>query len=186
MQRWVQDPNYTARVSRVPQRFKAAARSQNAIGWRHLFLGRMSKEYRNLYQELTGPEDPSTTGAMAKKWGAEFVTLVWAIFEHIWNERNATLHGQRGDDRKRKALHRISRLYESRSRVLPQDRFLFDKTLESWEALSSTRIERWCNTAEKAIAKSSSMGVSQILATHWSLEDYFIRTDRPPGTHGTS
>ncbi len=33
LQRWIQDPNYSARISRVPQRFKNAARTQNAIGW---------------------------------------------------------------------------------------------------------------------------------------------------------
>ncbi len=146
-----------------------------------MFLGRMSREYRRLYQILTEPDNLAAAETKAKKWGKDFVSSVWDLFEQIWQERNAALHGQWGDDRKRKAMIRIWQLYELRSNVLPQDRFLFDKSLESWEGLSSTRIEQWCNATEKAIDKSISMGVSHTMATHRSLDDYFIRTNRPPG-----
>ncbi len=67
------------------------------------------------------------------------------------------------------------------SAILPQDWFLFEKQLKSWESHSGTRINRWCEVAEKAITKSTSMGLNHIIAPHHSLNNFIIHTARTLG-----
>ena len=78
-------------------------------------------------------------------------------------------------------MARLHHLYSHKDSVLPQDKWLFAKTIESWEGLSSYWIQGWCNSADKAIAKSVNLGLSQIIATHRSLDVFVICMARPPG-----
>jgi hypothetical protein len=72
--------------------YHSAIRSQETIGWRHLFAGWISQEWLQLQTE-------STTITNVRKchssvWGASIVEVLLSQFIKLWELRNDKVHGK--------------------------------------------------------------------------------------------
>jgi hypothetical protein len=94
----------TVDIDNYPVRFHAAIKSQDSIGWQHLFAGRLSQEWLLLQEQ-------STTVTKVQKrhssvWGASIVEVLLSQFIKLWELRNEEVHGkteeQQEKTRKRK------------------------------------------------------------------------------------
>jgi hypothetical protein len=72
----------TVDIDNYPVRFHAAIKSQDSIGWQHLFAGRLSQEWLLLQEQ-------STTVTKVQKrhssvWGASIVEVLLSQFIKLW------------------------------------------------------------------------------------------------------
>jgi hypothetical protein len=79
-------------VSNYPIKYANASLSQEQIGWRHFFAGKISQEWLKLQAD-------STNKTVGKKrdcyvWGASIVEITQKYFNKLWKQRNEEVHGK--------------------------------------------------------------------------------------------
>ncbi len=68
----------------------AFIKQHHSIGWFHLFLGGLSKKWRQVYQLLI-PTSPFPEAG--QHWGVMFISNLWQVMQLIWASSNALLYG---------------------------------------------------------------------------------------------
>ena len=146
-----------------PPSFKNVLLSQTDIGWKHLFHGKLSNLWFQMYESSrtqgTQGEERKTESYV---WGASIVEVFLRSHIRLWETRNHEVHGDKHttDARqkletfhRRKAIHEIKKLYAMEDRIRPSDKFLFpDITILLAKDTASLR--EYVSSHRKAIRNS--------------------------------
>ena len=167
------DPEY------VHPNFQLLVIEQNAIGWHHLFRGRLSKEWRrhqDIHLSTNEKSDPKKSGA---QWSRSVVTHFLQRWLQLWKLRNNSRHGEDPETvaiALRIQVHReLAQLYSFRHEIMPRDKDLFYLTVaEHIEAHPGTTvIQNWLSTNRTLIVASAQEAVRRSLQGLHSIATYF-------------
>jgi hypothetical protein len=78
--------------NKYPLKFRQAIRSQNHIGWRHLFSGKISQEWLQLQEQST--KVLIGRRRLSYVWGALIVELLLKQFINLLELWNEEVHGK--------------------------------------------------------------------------------------------
>ncbi|OEU08199.1 hypothetical protein FRACYDRAFT_249987 [Fragilariopsis cylindrus CCMP1102] len=144
-------------ISKYPLKYATAILSQESIGWRHFFAGKLS-------QEWTKHHDNSTYRTIGKKrdgyvWGAAIVEVTLRHFIQLWELRNEEVHGksvvQQEKTRKTKLSADARKLNALRDQARPIDMGLFHNDIEEFIDQSTAQtIATFISSHRKAIMNS--------------------------------
>ena len=103
-------------VKKFPRKYQRAINTQHKIGWRHLFMGKLSEEYIQLYENTyvatSSQDDPQKTKYVdGYIWGANI----------LWETRNKNIQGDSDNNnerlRKEKLTEKATELYSFRDSI---------------------------------------------------------------------
>ena len=127
-------PDMALDPAEYPPDVNRLIRRQNAIGWKHLWLGRFSVEWSDM-QDNFYTRNPTSDDAKKKKkltgqrWQVAIIGEIWDQWRVIWDSRNQDLHGaderQRAEVETREVRRDIRDLYDLRARLDPHLQALF-------------------------------------------------------------
>jgi hypothetical protein len=144
-------------VSKYPIKYANAILSQERIGWRHFFSGKVTQEWMKLQNESTN----KTAGKKREGyvWGASIVEITLTHFIQLWELRNEEVHGKTAEqqDRTRKTKLSIDarKLNELKDKARPVDMGLFHADIEEYlERSTAQTIGTYISSHRKAIANS--------------------------------
>ena len=75
-----------------PIEFRTAIISQNRIGWRHWFMGKVSVDWLRIYGMMTSKADRDETDE--ELWGRKVVEYTVRHIMEVWESRNKDVHGE--------------------------------------------------------------------------------------------
>ena len=162
----------TVDETKYPPRYTQAITTQNMIGWRHLFGGKLSQEWLILQEESKRKTKGHKRSSFV--WGASIIEVILSHFIELWELRNEEVHGkteeQQERTRKAKLMTEVRRLNSLRTKARPSDECLFiDNVDEFIEKSSAKSIATFISSHRRAIvnsvkkwAKLSHTGVSTI------------------------
>ena len=137
-----------------------AVREQDKIGWKHIFLGRISNGWSTI-QETYVSQNPTTwrdekypIEAAMKRWRSTFILSLLQYGLDLWIERNNHVHGDTPKNRafikRRKLIERAQDLYTEGPSSVPQQQnrlfHNFEKRIEG----STRSLEGWIELVELA------------------------------------
>ena len=161
--------------NKYPVKYHKAIHTQTHIGWRQVFMGRLSQEWEKLQGTTTLHTGKTRTAFL---WGASVleVTLQYSI--ELWEQRNSDVHGHTSTEQTQKLLERhrqtIHKLLEYKPYILPVDTFLFDDIDDTLAHSSAQTLGNWIATRQHAI-KASAAKARQLSATNTpSILQWFI------------
>jgi hypothetical protein len=173
-------------VSKYPIKYANAIISQERIGWRHFFSGKISQEWAKL-------QNNSTIKTVGKKregyvWGAAVVETTLRQVILLWELRNEEVHGktveQQENTRKTKLSIDARKLNEMKDKARPADMGLFHGDIEAFIDISTAQtIATFISSHRKAIGNSvkkhtaaSRAGATSIVQwiRSWSSNDEVI------------
>jgi hypothetical protein len=144
-------------ISKFPIRFANAILSQERIGWRHFFAGKISQEWLQL-------QENSTNKTIGKKrdcyvWGASVVEVTLTYFIKLWELRNEEVHGksveQQERTRKTKLSTDVRKLNAQKDKARPADMGLFHNDIEEFiDSSTAQTIATFISSHKRAIANS--------------------------------
>ena len=160
-------------ISKFPIRFANAIISQERIGWRHFFAGKISQEWLLL-------QEHSTNKTIGKKrdcyvWGASVAETTLSYFIKLWELRNEEVHGKTVEQQERTRKAKLSidarKLNELKDKARPVDMGLFHNDIDEFLEISTAQsIATYISSHRKAIANSvkqykaaSQAGVTSII-----------------------
>jgi hypothetical protein len=128
--------------------------SQEQIGWRHFFAGKISQEWLKLHAG-------STNKTIGKKrecyvWGASIVEITLKYFIRLWEQRNEEVHGktteQQETTRKSKLSIDARKLNKLKDKARPVDMGLFRAYIEEFlDDSTAQTIATYISSHRKAI-----------------------------------
>jgi hypothetical protein len=138
-------------VSKYPIKYANAILSQDRIGWRHFFAGKITQEWTKLHDNNRKITDGKKRDGYV--WGAAIVELTLQHFITLWELRNEEVHGktvvQQGRTRKTRKLN------ELKDKARPVDMGLFHANIEEFLDKSTAQtIATYISSHRKAIANS--------------------------------
>ena len=148
--------NGTVNAHKYPDKFHKAIHSQSHIGWRQVFMGRLSQEWEQL-QGNTKLKTGKTRTAFL--WGASVVEVTLQYTIELWEQRNSDVHGHTATEQTQKLLERhrttIHKLLEYKPHILPIDNFLFADIDDTLANSNSQTLGNWIATRQHAIKASA-------------------------------
>ena len=93
-------------VKTFARKYQRASNTQYKIDWRHLFMGKISQEWIQLYKD-TYVAPPLQDDTKKRKyvdgyiWGANVVETLIQQMIILWKTRNKVIHGEDDDDNER-------------------------------------------------------------------------------------
>ena len=156
-------------IDKYPVKYHRALITQNNIGWRHIFMGRISQEWL----EIQGSKMTTNgTRREAYIWGASVVEVSITSFIELWEQRNEEVHGKTEAQKQNRRLAKLStevrHLHSMRHLTRPSDDFLFydDDELEQFlEKATATTAANFIST-NKRIIKHSIVAAKKQAITH--------------------
>jgi hypothetical protein len=147
----------TVEIRKYPVRFHAALTSQETIGWRHLFAGKISQEW--LLLQENSKTITQTRKRHSSVWGASIVEIMLSQFIKLWELRNEEVHGkteeQQEKTRKMKLSIEMKRLNQMRDISRPSDVCLFHDDIEKYiEQSTAKTIAIYISSHRRAIVNS--------------------------------
>jgi len=162
-------------VSKYPIKYANAILSQDRIGWRHFFAGKITQEWTKLH-------DNSRKITVGKKrdgyvLGAAIVELTLQHFITLWELRNEEVHGktvvQQERTRKTKLSIDARKLNELKDKARPVDMGLFHDNIEEFLDKSTAQtIATYISSHRKAIANSVKKHMAAASAGATSVVDW--------------
>jgi len=144
-------------VSNYPIKYANAILSQERIGWRHFFAGKITQEWLQLQKD-------STNTTVGKKrecyvWGASIVETTLTYFIKLWELRNEEVHGKTVDQQERTRKSKLSidarKLNALKDKARPVDMGLFHANIDEFLDNSTAQtIATFISSHRKAIANS--------------------------------
>ena len=123
--------------------------NQNAIGWKHIFLGRFAWDWADSQDDYyaTHPGLNPKKRRSGERWQVAIISLLWEQWYELWRARNQDVHG--ADATKQAAIERrdllrtLRSLYEKRNLYEPSAQELLMKDIRDHESLSTKQIKNW-------------------------------------------
>ena len=143
-------------VEEYPEEYHDAIRSQEAIGWRQVFNGRISK----VWMEHQG-NTKLASGRVRRDyiWGASIVETCLRMMIELWEMRNEEVHGKEAaaieQKRKERAAITVRELHNLEEQARPSDSKLFYQDVEATiERVPAATLEAYIAMSTKAINNS--------------------------------
>jgi hypothetical protein len=145
------------KIDSYPVRFHAALKSQEMIGWRHLFARRISQEW--LLLQETSTNITNTRKRHSSVWGASIVEIMLSQFIKLWELRNEEVHSKTEEQqemtRKMKLSIEVKQLNDMRDIARPSDVCLFHDDIEKYiEQSTAKTIAIFISSHRRAIVNS--------------------------------
>jgi hypothetical protein len=144
-------------VSKYPIKYANAILSQERIGWRHFFAGKISQEGTKLHDNSTHRTEGKKRDGYVLGAAVVKITLRYSI--QLWELRNKEVHGktiqQQESTRKTKLSIDARKLNELKDKARPVDMGLFHNDIEEFLDKSTAQtIAKFISSHRKAIANS--------------------------------
>ena len=158
-------------------------RSQNKIGWRHLFNGRWS----HLWAQIQGRflHDTMGNGISPKgnKWNVAVIQELWEGWYILWKSRNALVHGDDAAAKRAAEVEMIRRrlrgVYALSGRVEPVFQSVLDVPLEDLLTKGLTYLKNWLAVYEQRLHSSARRQSTSDIRGMRPLQFYFGHIDDP-------
>jgi hypothetical protein len=182
----------TVDSSRYPRSYHKLIREQTEIGWRHLFNGHLTTQWRvkqDRYIRRMKIKTRTNTGA---GWALRTMTTLWRDFFVLWKARNESIHGHdktsQQEARKRKLKLEIGFLHDQRDQVLACDSDLFiadtPAALHTYlEVTSASQTQTWLNIWKPVILSSIASAKDLSLRGVDTITTYFPSTPNTAPRH---
>ena len=134
-----------------------ALQDQLEIGWKHMFMGRISKKWkiaqkaywRSKYNKTKMPRE------LMPRWESHIIPSLIQYGMDLWEFRNLHLHGQDNEDQRKLHRQKIYTKAKDLLRAGPMDLPVAQRTLFKMHATkrlqqSTRQLERWISIIEKA------------------------------------
>jgi hypothetical protein len=174
--------------SRYPRRYQKLIQEQQSIGWRHIFNGHLSCQWRILQDSYIRQRKIRTRTQTGANWSLRTQTTIWTAFFSLWTTRNETIHGHdlktQNQSRHRRLRAEMELLHTKRDSVLAvdSDAFIGDtpEALETFLTVSTaTHIQNWMNTWRPLILSSVKSATDLSIRGVRTLSTYFIPDPTP-------
>ena len=170
-------------IAQFPPAYHRLLREQQAIGWSHLFQGRMTTQWASAQQDhLQGL--PPIKGHDGHHWTRTIIGEIFLHWNLLWDSRNGDRHGKDTGTKaialKNQAHVELDAAYLLREKVLHRDRHLFHDDITTHRALPTRVIRQWLNTFLPVLLKSSRDAKIRSLLNVRSLAAYFPPLAPPP------
>jgi exonuclease III len=143
-----------------PEAYHALIRSQNYIGWDHLFRARWSNQWQILHSHYAQRVALDSKLADGSAWVRKVGKKLLQQWFDLWAIRNTERHGKDIAEQKanRKAFlqSQLEELYSFRDATMPTDRHMFHQTaaIHLDHQTNLDHIESWINIWQPAILSS--------------------------------
>jgi hypothetical protein len=145
----------TGVAPRFSSELRTIAAAQEAIGWTHLFKGRISKQW--IARQRTHIGDNSTKKKNAMNWATQVIDYFYTQWFKVWDERNLDRHGkdyqEQANKLKDQAYREMTHLYTFEPTVPDDIRWLFITPLEECLQWPLYRMRAWISNWETIITK---------------------------------
>ncbi len=130
----------------APQSFRRLVKEQNAIGWHHLFHGKLSKEWSRHQALHLAQGEPDITQS-GDQWSQSVIRYFLQRWLQLWKLRNNSCRDEDATTvaiaLQAQALRELHQIYSFRHEIIPRDQDLFYPTVAlHLEAHSSTSVIR--------------------------------------------
>lgn len=175
----------TLSPDRYPKRYHKLIEEQSAIGWRHLFNGHLTTQWRikqDYYIRRRNIHTRTHTGAV---WSVRTLTILWTEFFALWKTRNEAIHGHdlasQQQAKKRKQRIEMKMLHSLRDQVLAGDTDVFigdtPAALDLFlDTATATYVQNWIHVWKPFILSSVKSANELALQGVRTLSSYFIPT----------
>lgn len=120
--------NGDVRPPEVGTRLQMAVKSQNRIGWRHFFMGKISQEWLTLYSTMR-PRDEGGKQINYIQWGRKVVEHILRLVIKLWESCSAKIHDEDSKvspkRQEKKIIADMRRMQTFPEEACPEDEFLF-------------------------------------------------------------
>jgi hypothetical protein len=148
----------------IPPFYKPLVQAQDHLGWQQLWYGRFPTEwdwYQRKYTKDKSAYDNDPTGE--PKWIRATILTIWNHCYQRWIERCDTQHSDTANTFKREQLlQQITALYATKARILQQDQYLFQITLEEWTEKTVHQMEEWIKKHKPVIKQCLTTAKKQL------------------------
>ena len=177
---WFQDERVD--IDKYPVKYHLALITQNNIGWRQIFMGRISQEWEKL--QGSGPTI-NGKNREAYIWGASLVEVSIKSFMELWEQRNEEVHGKTEQQKQKKRLEKLSievrRLHSMRDLTRPSDDFIFHKDVEIFLEKATAKMAANYISTNKRIIKHSIAAATKQAITHTKNILHWLKPIRAGG-----
>ena len=149
--------------SKFPPRFKAALKTQDHIGWRHVFSGKISQHWLKLQGDVQ-LEDGKVRNDYI--WGASILEVILGKTIALWKLRNEEVHGATEEiqetRRKHRLIDKVKQLNDNKDKARPADMGLFHADVDQYIEDSTARtLANYISSHSKAIKNSVAKWANQ-------------------------
>jgi hypothetical protein len=90
---WFQEGDLPVDLQQFPPAVQPLVQSQNAIGWRHLFRGRMSTVWADLQHSHLQTNPACRVSDTGANWSTKVICFLWERFFILWKSRKEVVFG---------------------------------------------------------------------------------------------
>ena len=143
-------------TTNFPLKFGAALLSQEHIGWRHVFSGKLSQQWLQLQGDVQLQDGKVRNDYI---WGASIVEVLLGKLIELWRIRNDELHGITEEiqekRRKDRLVDKVRHLNDQRHSARPADMGLFHANIEQYiDESNASTLANYISSHTKAIKNS--------------------------------
>jgi hypothetical protein len=172
-------------VHGYPPLYHALINTQNAIGWRQLYNGRMSTEWAVLqgqWLRQNSNEDKKLSGQL---WTAAIIGRIWTSWRTVWEQRNGDVHGRDETTRQIATMLQVKRelreIYKLKGKVMPVDAPAFRDSVEV-HIEATPRVDdlrNWLTLYKTNLQSSAIEALTYGVRGTRDISDWLIRLVRP-------
>jgi hypothetical protein len=169
-------------INRFPRRYHQLIKEQTTIGWRHVFNGHLTSQWRIRQDRYLRQGKIQTLRHTGSNWSLRTLTTLWNAFFGLWTERNEAIHGHdlstQNQARHRKLRAEMELLHSQRDQVLAinSDAFIGEspEALETFLSVSTaTHIQNWIHVWRPLILSSISSAKALSIRGVRTMNEYF-------------
>ena len=137
--------------------------TQNIIGWKQLFYGRMSTHWASIQDSHLKSHDFTSPKLRGHFFVSGSIKIIWHHAHRLWLRRNEDTHVTNPETQEiaayAQAQREVTALYNMRHLVHPSDQTLFYSSLDQHFTIdtSSISLRSWINTWRPVILRSASL-----------------------------
>jgi hypothetical protein len=171
------DDDWTVDKHTYPEELHKAIDSQNEIGWKQIFYGRISVEFGIAQEHFYRWQKASELLYNGQRWTRELIHKIWETMLSLWHNRNKAKHDteeQAETQNTRVQLQAWAQYcYEQAHTLTAADRNqLFQKTLEERLKDHSRNLQAWI-TSTKRLIRLNKLEDPHILKARKKMEEFF-------------
>ena len=171
---WLHATPFT--TSEIPSEYLPLLQEQTAVGWDHVFQGRITKKWAEAQQSYYDGF-PKVKGRDGAAWSRKILCEVFTHWNKLWDVRNEDLHGKDTTSQarasKEQAFRELDLLYALKNKVLQRDTQIFYESLDQHKLQPTRSIRQWINTYQPLILKSVKDAKTKSLIHVRPLTTYF-------------
>ena len=166
-----------------PNSYSLLIKSQNEIGWDHLYRARWSKQWSINHQQFAIRKGLTTEHTEGTTWVRRVGRQILKNWFELWKLRNTERHGQDAETQliQRKTIinSQIAELYSYRNATMPSDQGMFCATLEDHHKCYTTpeQNEEWMTLWQSTI--KASIKQAQTIRQRYRSRKEATQTEEP-------